>query len=261
VGHEFERRIQSELGVDALQCARLFSVLTHIGIAGAVKTEIRHICDLFGEGWTPHTALVSLRALERAGLARRGGSFAEVTLPILANYLVAQLLQGRQLEMLALFGRLNEPGRIRFIKRLSEVRGEEVEQFWEAVFAPDGLLKNFQAALDKVHLLMLAAGTVPARALRLLESGLLHSSKEERLAIAGSQRRELMWALEQLLFRAQTSRGALRLLSLLAEAENEPYANNATGVLAACLHPGHPQMPLSLRERLALSRELTSDRV
>ena len=92
VGHEFERRIQSELGVDALQCARLFSVLTHVGISGAVETEIRHICDLFGEGWTPHTALVSLRVLERAGLARRGGSFAEITLPLLANYLVAQLL-------------------------------------------------------------------------------------------------------------------------------------------------------------------------
>jgi hypothetical protein len=135
----------------------LFSILTYVGISGAVETEIRHICDLFGEGWTPHTALVSLRALERAGLARRGGSFAEVALPMFANYLVAQLLQGRRHEMLALFGRLDEPGRVRFIKRLSEVRSEEVEQFWEAVFAPDGLLKDFQAALSNARLRLVAA--------------------------------------------------------------------------------------------------------
>jgi len=255
VGHEFERRIQSELGVDVLKCARLFSVLTHVGIAGAVETEIRYICDLFGEGWTPHTALVSLRALERAGLARRGGSFAEVTLPIFANYLVAQLLQGRRHEMLALFVFLNEPGRVRFIKRLSEVRSEEVEQFWEAVFAPDGLLKDFQTALNNATLLRLVAGTVPNRTLHLLASGLQNSTKEERLEIRGDQRRALVRTLEQLLFRAPTSLGAMRLVWLLAEAENENYGNNATGILKECFHPLHPQMPLSLQERIEFLRE------
>ena len=258
VGHEFERRTHSEVGVDALKCARLFSVLTHVGISGAVETEIKHICDLFGEGWTSHTALVSLRDLERAGLARRGGSFAEVTLPMLANYLVAQLLQGRRHEMLALFGRLNEPGRIRFIKRLSEVRSEEVEQFWEEVFAPDGRLKDFQTALDNVYMLRLVAGAVPNRTLRLLTSGLQNSTKEERLAIRGDQRRELVRTLEQLLFRAPTSLGAMRLVWLLAEAENENYGNSATGILKECFHPLHPQMPLSLQERLEFLREYTA---
>jgi len=257
VGHEFERRIQSELGVDALKCARLFSVLTHIGISGAVETEIRHICDLFGEGWTPHTALVSLRALERAGLARRGGSFAEITLSMLANYLVAQLLQGRRHEMLVLFGRLDESGRVRFIKRLSEVRSEEAEQFWEEVFAPDGLLRDFQTALDNVNLLRLVAGAVPNRTLRLLASGLQNSTKEERLEIRGDQRRALVRTLEQLIFRANTSLGAMRLVWLLAEAENENYGNNATGILTECFHPLHPQMPLSLQERIEFLRECT----
>jgi hypothetical protein len=258
VGHEFERRIQAELGVDALKCARLFSVLTHVGISGTVETEIRYICDLFGEGWTPHTALVSLRDLERAGLARRGGSFAEITLPLLASYLVSQLLQGRQFEMLALFGRLNEPGRVRFIKRLSEVRSEEVEQFWEAVFAPDGLLRDFQTALDNANILRLVAGAVPNRTLHLLTSSLQNSTKEERLEIRGDQRRALVRTLEQLLFRAPTSLGAMRLVWFLAEAENENYGNNATGILKECFHPLHPQMPLSLQERIEFLHESTA---
>jgi hypothetical protein len=259
VGREFEKRIQTELGPNALKCARLFSVLMHVGITGNFEPEFKHICDLFGEGWTPHTALLSLADLERAGLARRAGSFAEITLPILANYLVAQLLRGRLNEMLALFGRLDDAGRVRFIKRLSEVKSEEVERFWDAVFAPDGLFKDFQAALSDMHLLRLIAGTVPDRVLRLLESGLRNSSREERLAIRGDQRRELMWILEQLLFRAKTSRGAIRFVWLLAEAENEDYGNNATGILAECFHPLHPQMPLPLQDRIELLREFIAE--
>jgi hypothetical protein len=259
VGHEFERRIQSEIGVDALKCARLFSVLTHVGISGTAETELKHICDLFGEDWTSHTALISLRVLERVGLARRGGSFAEITLPLLANYLVSQLLQGRQFEMLALFGRLDNSGRMRFVKRLSEIKSVEVERFWDEFFAPDGPLGNFQKALDNVYLLRRVTGTVPERILRLLETGLRNSSRDERLAIRGDQRSELKWALDQLLFRRKTSRGAIRLLWLLAEAENEGYTNNATGIVAECFYAFHPQVPLSLRERLDLLRAFTAE--
>lgn len=135
VGREFENQIRKKLGPNALRCARLFSILTHVGVSGEAGAELKHICDLFGEGWTQNAALLSLPDLERAGLARRGGSFAEITLPLLANYLVVQLLRGRHNEMFALFGRLNEPGRIRFIRRLSEVKSEELELFWDEVFA------------------------------------------------------------------------------------------------------------------------------
>jgi hypothetical protein len=160
--------------------------------------------------------------------------------------------------MLALFGRLNESGRIRFIKRLSEVRGEEGEQFWEAVFAPDGLLKDFQTALNNANLLRLVVGAVPNRTLHLLASGLQHRTREERLKIKGDERRALVRTLEQLLFRAPTSLGAMRLVWLLAEAENENYGNNATGILKECFHPLHPQMPLTLQERIGFLREHTA---
>jgi len=58
-----------------------------VGVSGEFEAELRYICDLFGEGWTPHQVLLSFADLERAGLGRRGGSFAEIILLILANYL------------------------------------------------------------------------------------------------------------------------------------------------------------------------------
>lgn len=256
IGTKFEEKIERELGPDALRCARLFSVLTHVGISGEYESELNLVCEVFGDGWTPHHALSALETLEKAGLARRGGSFAEITVPLLANHLLSGLLRGQSDEIFALFGRLEESGSLRFLKRLREVKGPEVEKFWDALFDPqNGLLSSLDSALENAHLLRLIAGTVPERVLGLLELELPEKNLEERLAIAGDQRRELRRTVEQLLFREKTSRGALRLLYLLAEAENESYANNATGVLAECFLPFHPQMPLPLHERLEVLRK------
>lgn len=261
VGREFERRIVQELGEAALRSARLLSVLTYVGINGPHETEIRTICKIFGDGQSPHEALAHLPELEKAGLARRAGYFVEISLPLLANHLLEQLLRGCKTEMIfALFANLEEAGQIRFIKRLAQLKGPEAEPFWDELFASDGLLGTLESVLKRPHLLRLVAGTVPHRVLNVLEVNLRDSTRETRLAIAGDSRRELIWALEQLLFRAQTSKGALRLVWLLAEAENETWGNNATGVLQECFIPRHPQMPLPLDERTSLIQELLSSR-
>ncbi|MBI2998362.1 MAG: ATP-binding protein [Deltaproteobacteria bacterium] len=261
VGEEFERRIKSELGQDALKCAELLSILTHVGVSGKFEAELRVICDLFGEGWQSPTVLAALEVLQHAGLAKRGGSFAEITLPILAYYLAGKLLRGRKDEVFALFGRLDDSARLRFLRQLSQVRAEEVERFWDALFdprQPDTPFGSLKSALKHAHMLRLIAGTVPERTLQLLESGLTGMSLQERLAIKNEQRGELRWAVEQLLFRSKTSAGALRALGRLAEAETESYANNATGVFCESFHPLHPQLPLLLDERLRVLDEILS---
>jgi len=258
VGKEFERRIVQELGEAALQSARLFSVLTHVGTFGPHEAEIQTICKIFGDDRSAHQMLAHLPELEKAGLARRAGYFVEIFLPLLANHLVEQLVLGRRNEMFALFAKLDEAGQIRFIKRLAQVKGPEAEQFWDELFAPDGPLGTVDRILKRTHLLRLIAGTVPQRVLHVLEDRLLTSTIETRLTISGDSRRELMWALEQLLFRANTSKDALRLIWLLAEAENETWGNNATGVLQESFHPHHSQMPLPLDERVALIKERLS---
>ena len=256
VGKEFEHRIDQELGEAALQSARLFSVLTHVGTSGPQEIELQTICSIFGDGQSPHEALARLPELEQAGLARRAGYFVEISLPLLANHLVEQLVLGRRNEMFALFAKLDEAGQIRFIKRLAQVKGPEAEQFWDELFAPDGPLGTVDRILRRTHLLRLVAGTAPQQVLHVIEDRLLTSTIETRLTISGDSRRELMWALEQLLFRSNTSKDALRLVWLLAEAENETWHNNATGVLQECFIPNHPQMPLPLDERISLIQEL-----
>lgn len=263
VGREFEKRIGSELGRDALKSLELLSPLTHVGVSGKFESELKVICDLFGDGWQTSTVLSQLGALKQAGLAKRGGSFAEVTIPILANYLAAKLLHGRKNEVFALFGsgRLDRSARLRFVRRLSQVRGNEVTQFWDALFDPNepaAPFGSFRSALDYAHTLRIIAATVPEHILPLLKAGIINASLQERSAITGEQRREVIWTLEELLFRGKTSAVALRCIAMLAEAENENYGNNATGVFCESFHPVHPQLPLSLQERLDLLKEFIS---
>jgi hypothetical protein len=259
VGKEFEKRINSELGSEVLKAAKLFSILTHVGISGDWEDEIKRVCGLFGDGLLPGEAVRALAMLEEAGIAKRAGSFAEITISILGNYLARQaLLTGRD-RMFALYGYLSDSGRERFIRRLSEVRGPEVEEFWEAFFSNDGPFGQFKAAVQRPRLLPIVAGAVPLRFLSLLESGLVPLNREQRLSLEGEERREIMWALEQVLFRADTSRRALRLIWLLAEAENETFGNNASAVLKECFHPLHSQMPLPLNERLEALKEFISE--
>ncbi|MEC4680284.1 MAG: ATP-binding protein, partial [Nitrospirota bacterium] len=261
VGQEFERRIKEDFSEDAFKCASLISLLTHVGIAGAFESELTLICKLFGDGWTPHEVLIRLEELEKAGILKRGGSFTEITLPLLANYLVSKMLRGRLNELLVLFAKLPEEGLHRFIRRLSEVKGKETGEFWDEMFSPNGLMGNFDRAMSHPHLLRLIAGPVPDRVLRVIETGVRHATLETRLAIEGDPRHELIWALEELLYRKKTSAGALRIIWLLAEAKNETLFDNPPQLLKECFHFHNPQMPLSLFERIGLLKEFTSSDV
>jgi len=261
VGREFERRIKEDLNEDACKCASLISLLTHVGIAGVFESELDLICELFGDGWTTHDVLVNLEELDKAGIAKRGGSFAEIILPLLANYLVSKTLRGCFDKALALFGRLQDEGRARFVRRLSKVKGEETEKFWDAMFSTDGLMGTFDQAMNNPRLLRLIAGAVPERVLRLIETGLRDAILEERLAIEGDPRHELIGTLEELLYRKKTSAGALRLIWLLAEAKKEALFDNTPQLLKECFHFYHPQVPLALVERIRLLKEFTSSHI
>jgi hypothetical protein len=59
-----------------------------------------------------------------------------------------------------------------------------------------------------------------------------------------------------MLFGDASSEYGLRCLASLAEAENESWSNNSSGVVREAFLPLHPQMPLTLDRRLELLREL-----
>ena len=258
VASAFDKEIRRKLGDNAIKILQLLSLLTHVGISRKAFAEIERLCTLFGDGLHPNAVLNALPRLEKAGLIRIGGSYAEVIPPFLANSLATSALRGRLAGLYALLVALDQAGRFRLIRRLRALKGDEVALFWDELFSTTGPLRDLSSVLSNSHLLRLVAGTVPEKAANLIEKGLKQAKLAERLTITGNTRRGLMGALEELLFRRRTSAVAMRCLALLAEAETENFANNATGVFCECFHPRHPQFPLPLHERLNLLREILS---
>lgn len=258
VGTAFEGRVRRELGDRAIDVLRLLSLLTHVGVRGVHANEINLICTIFGGDLNPNAVLNYLPRLQAAGLVYRRGSYVEVRPPVLANRLAASALLGRSEQLLDLLCSLDPRAKSRLARRLQALGSDEAKRLGDALCSPHGLLINLHSALAFGYLLRLATATVPERAARLIEDGLKAMALDERLLIRGDARRELMWILDELLFRKKTSAVAIRCLALLAEAETESWANNATGVLCECFHPRHPQVPLPLQERLTLIKWILS---
>lgn len=255
----FERRVRERLGEGATEVLSRLSLLAKVGIRNTAGKEVRLACQTFGNRPDANAIFQTLPRLEKAGLVRVRGSFAEVTPPLLANRLAAAALRDRFPQLLVLFARLGAKARLRLIVRLRLLKTEEAEAFWDALFASDGLLQDFAAMLENVHLAHQIAGNVPSRLSQCIYAGVKEMSLDARLAINGNARRDLVWILEELLFRKQSSGTALRCLALLAEAENETWGNNATGVFCEAFQPLHSQMPLPLRERLMILDEMLTE--
>ena len=256
LARSLEKRVHGAHGDIAIEILRRLSLLTHVGVNGDAEQDIQSICKTVGSDIDANTVLNELKALEEAGLVRVRGAYAEVQPPIFANHLAGQCLRGRYTELLTLFAAFDGRGRRRFLGRLQTLRGEEVARFWDELFAPRGPLQNLQVAMRNSHMLVMVAAAVPERIARMLHEGLAGMSRARRLEIALSARRDIVWTLDELLFRSKTSTLAMKSLALLAEAENENFANNAAGVLCECFHPFHHQCPIPLGDRLVVLREM-----
>jgi hypothetical protein len=262
VAVSFEREVRSRIGEDAVAVLRLLSLLTRLGVRGAAVRELEEIATLFGDGLRVNTVLNAIPRLDGAGFLRTRGSYIEVVPALLADGLASEALRGRSKELDSLFATLEHSGRRRLLQRLQALRSEEVHEvatFWDGLFAPGGPFENLRSALSDLNLLRLVAAAVPDRFVVMVEEGLMGVDFNERLEITGEERRELVWALQETLYRKNTGATALRCLALLAEAETESYGNNATETFAECFNAWHPQFPVPLRRRLELLNDLFAE--
>jgi len=258
VSTAFEKRARRELGDELVNGLALLSVLTHVGVAGEAREELSLICDSFGGQPSLNTVLNAVPKLVRAGLLRVEGSYVSVQPPPLASGLAASVFRGRTDQLCKMHAALEVAARRRLFRRLAYVQGEDVGVFWDRLLSSGGPLDDLRVALADPELLHLVSGVVPERTAALILAGLQEMSFEERLSVAGKERRELMWALEQLLFRSVTSARALQSVAMLAEAESETYGNSATDVFCECFHAYHPQLSLPLVERLRLLKKVAA---
>jgi hypothetical protein len=250
VARGFERRVPEP----ARQALGVLSLMSHVGIEGDMVGELSVICAAFGADL--HSVLDAVETLVAAGFVRLDGSYAEVIPPPLANWLAERTIKGRAESVRRCFVDLADAGRARFLRRLLLLRGDEAQRFWEDLLAVQGPFAALDGLVENSQLFSFAATASGERAapalLRLLQGG----SVEQRRTIAGDARRDIVRAVEEMLFREGTSETALRSLILLAEAENETWSNNATGVAKEAFFPLHSQIPLPLPRRLNLLGEM-----
>lgn len=106
----------------------------------------------------------------------------------------------------------------------------------------------------------------PEITLDVLERALDNKSRDELLKFT-SGRRNTIWTLEKLCFKKETFLRATRLLANLAEAENETWSNNATGLLLQLYHirlsgtEAHPDIRLMLIDELLDSDQIEKNKL
>jgi len=134
--------------------------------------------------------------------------------------------------------------------------GQELASFWQFLFGPSGLFTTVETLLSNSDTFKICAIGEPALSTNLLLDLLARVPLDGRKAISGRRRRDLVFALEELMLASDASDRALLCLARLAEAENENIGNNATEILSLAFHPYHPQMPLPLERRLSVLQQL-----
>ncbi|MCI0603469.1 hypothetical protein L0156_10715 [bacterium] len=259
IAREYIRRIERIVGAEALDYLRLFSLLTHVNVAGNAS-ELSLMCRIFGEGRTENRALLTLDKLEELGVITRSSTSVRVTFPILATHLASELLKRQSDKLFLLFAKLDESGRYRLIKRLNELHelhSQEVQIFFENLFVMQGLFQSQEEILENIGLLALVADSTPGRTMEKIAS-LCHSmsfgSASERNV------RQIVQILEKLAFHSKTSANAIiTLWGLVKQLEGSPVLEEAESLLREFFHPLQPQVTLSLNERLDLFRALISE--
>jgi hypothetical protein len=253
IARSLEGRIRDSFGEKGLKAVRAISLMTRVGFRDQSASEIKQTSVFVGTDVAE--VLDSVPNLEAAGIVRARGSFLDVTPPLLANYEATRAIKGKAALLSELLPSFTLEGQERLIKRLRTLHGGEIETFWREFLNKDGQFSDIKSALGQLPLLLLIVVAVPEPVATLLFEGLSQMSYEDRLRIKGRVRRNLMWILEELLYRKKTSEKALRSIALLAEAENESVANNASGVFCESFPPLHPQLPLRVDVRLNVLRD------
>jgi hypothetical protein len=250
----FECKVIESVAQPARQALGILSLMSHVGIDREVAGELNILSAAFGAD--PNVVLNAIDTLAAAGFVRVDGSYAEVIPPPLANRLAARTIRGRAEAVRQCFVELADAGRARFLRRLLLLRGDEAQRFWEDFLGDQGPFATLNGLAENSQLFRFAATANGERAAPMLLRLLQSQSVEDRRTIAGDTRRNIVRAIEEMLFREPTSETALRSLILLAEAENETWSNNATGVVHEAFFPLHSQMPLRLTPRLNLLSEM-----
>ena len=250
---DISRFITNQLPEGALfLAAGALALLSRIGFDSEVAGELRLLSTQLG---IPEPELRSAAwHLERHGLLTQQGRFRSVGPQPVALYLASVAWQefGNRIvdELLPL---LDEDMTERLFRRAADIGDPEVSrQAVDRAMAADGILGSWEQLASGVgsrllvHLAVLAPATTAVR----LEA-LINEATESELTAYKSIRRDLIWAVEKLVWHKETFEVAADMLLRLALAENEDFSNNATGTWVGLFGTMLPATAAGPEKRLA----------
>ena len=221
---------------NALSGAALF---TSLAVDDAREDEFNQTAALVG--LTPAVMRDRLAAAGGMRVVQKRGLSVYITPEILAIRLAGEMWGQRPArDFLGFYFNLpSEDSRERFLKRLASLGDDERTR--EVV---RGMLSSPELFGERTDLYVPTRSALarylaeadPVGGLAMLER-LLGSATVEELWRLNGGRRDVVATLEKLVWLPETFEGSARLLLALAEAENERYANNATGVWHQLFRP------------------------
>jgi len=225
------------------------SLLTRVGFEGEVIDEAKLLANFVEVQWSEFCDVVN--QMHRQGLVGKKGRYRYVTPGLLAAWLAADIWSTRTDEVRGLLDSLTTPGsRDAFYERLKDLGTDEKT---EAVIRSLLSERNFPStkelnSQEGSKILCMLAFASPPSALSTLER-LLGNVPPSELRNFSEGRRNVVNALDYIKWFGNTFFGAARLLLALAEAENEKWSNNATGIWTGLfrVHLGGTEVPANAR--------------
>jgi len=232
------------------------ALLTRVGWEEDVNVEGKAVMDFMHLEWGSAQSLVG--RLVRKGLVAKSGRYRYVTPHLLAVWLAAEVWEDKFEELIKFLVKLPTwQARRALLARLRDIGDEKSARYvCEKLLGPDSLFQTLDD-LDSdraAEIFTILAEAHPQSGLRTLERLIGHLPRDKLLSFKDGRRR-VVWALEKLAWLPETFFGAARLLLALAEAENEPYANNATGIWTGLFQVHLGGTAVSFFERLVLLDE------
>jgi hypothetical protein len=216
------------LGSQSRAALYVVAVLSRVGWTEELEEEGKAIAKHLGQDWSK--VRVDVEAFQRQfGIVPRGGRYRYISPKPLAIYLAVEAWETFP-ELRTLPDALpSEEAKAAYYERLGEIAANpQAHKFARQELLFFSKLSDFGDEQSAKRWSALSAAD-PAIAVQKLSAALTASTEAERREVDGPARRDLVFALIRLAWTKQAFRDATLSLALLGEAENETWANNATG--------------------------------
>jgi hypothetical protein len=233
------------------------SVLVRIGWEEELRKEAETVAAFINLPFA--TLESSVRQLKERGVVVPRGRYLYVSPDLLALEAAADLWDEKGTMLIKLIEALEsaEPRRQLLRRLVSMSEHTEVRKAVQGILSKKGLFPSL-TELDNPFLsevFRILSSALPLEAVDLLTEHVVAALREDLLDFK-TGRRDVVWALQSLQRRPETSMKAARVLMKLALSETEEISNNATAIFARFFQVFLSGSPVPLMDRFILIDEL-----